>query len=72
MLGAEAFAVLLDAVRECVATGQSQSSRPMEDATALWVALHGYVGLHAAVPDFPWPPGGTVLDNLIDRIALLT
>jgi hypothetical protein len=40
--------------------------------TALWVALHGYVSLHRAIPDFPWPPDDTVLDNLINRLALLT
>ncbi len=43
-----------------------------EDATALWVALHGYVGLRTAIPDFPWPPDEVVLDKLIDRIAMLT
>jgi AcrR family transcriptional regulator len=71
MLGAEAFAFVLDSIRECVAAGKSRSTQPMEDATALWVALHGYVGLRAAVPDYPWPPDDIVLDNLIDRVALL-
>jgi Tetracyclin repressor-like, C-terminal domain len=32
MLGAEAFAFLLDAVRECAATGRSSSTQPNEDA----------------------------------------
>ncbi|MCW2688035.1 MAG: transcriptional regulatory protein, partial [Mycobacterium sp.] len=71
MLGAEAFAFLLDTVRECAATARSNSTKPMEDATALWVALHGYVSLRAAIPDYPWPPDDIVLDNLIDRVALL-
>jgi AcrR family transcriptional regulator len=71
MLGAEAFAFLLDAVRECAAAGKSHSTKPIEDATALWVALHGYVSLRAAIPDYPWPPNDIVLDNLIDRVALL-
>ena len=31
----------------------------------------GYINLEAAVLHFPWPPGDVVLDNLIDRIALL-
>jgi hypothetical protein len=35
------------------------------------VALHGYVGLRTAVADFPWPPGDTLLDVLIDRLARL-
>jgi AcrR family transcriptional regulator len=71
MIGGEAFAFLLDGIRDCVAAGQSRSTEPMQDATALWVALHGHVSLQAAVPDFPWPPGDIVLDNLIDRIARL-
>jgi AcrR family transcriptional regulator len=71
MLGGEAFAFLLDGIRACVATGHSDSAEPMQDAAALWVALHGHVSLRANVPDFPWPPGDIVLDNLIDRIALL-
>jgi hypothetical protein len=37
------------------------SSRPIEDATALWVALHGCVSLRAAIPDYPWPPEDVVL-----------
>jgi AcrR family transcriptional regulator len=72
MLGAKAFSFLIDGIRECAAAGQSDSTRPQEDATALWVALHGYVGLRTAIPDFPWPPDEVVLDNLIDRIAMLT
>jgi AcrR family transcriptional regulator len=70
--GGEAFAVLLDAIRECVDAGASRSIRPVEDATAVWVALHGYVGLRTAVPDFRWPPGDSLLDVLIDRLARLT
>jgi AcrR family transcriptional regulator len=71
MLGAEAFAFLLDGIRDCVAAGKSRSTQPIEDATALWVALHGYVSLRAAIPDYPWPPQDIMLDNLIDRVALL-
>jgi AcrR family transcriptional regulator len=72
MLGAEAFAFLLDAIRECAIAGKSHSTKPIDDATALWVALHGYVSLRAAIPDYPWPPDDIVLDDLIDRVALLT
>jgi AcrR family transcriptional regulator len=72
MVGAEAFSFLIDGIRECVAAGHSDSTQLQEDATALWVALHGYVGLRTAIPDFPWPPEEVVLDNLIDRIARLT
>jgi hypothetical protein len=45
--------------------------RPVDDAIAVWVALHGYVGLRTAVPDFPWPPGDDLLDVLIDGLAQL-
>jgi AcrR family transcriptional regulator len=70
--GGEAFAILLEALQECVDAGVSQSTQPLDDAIAVWVGLHGYVGLHAAVPDFPWPPSDTLLDVLIDRLARLT
>jgi hypothetical protein len=36
------------------------------------VALDGYVSMRAAIPDHPWPPDDIVLDNLIDRVALLS
>ena len=71
MQGAEAFAILLDAIRDCVDAGSSSSTRPVDDATAVWVALHGYVGLRTALPDFPWRPDDSLLDVLVDRLALL-
>jgi acetyl esterase/lipase len=42
-----------------------------------YVAEQGYVVasiqyLHRAIPDFPWPPDDAALDNLINRLALLT
>jgi len=72
MQGGDAFAILLDAVRECATAGASRSAQPIEDATAVWVALHGFVGLRSAIPDFPWPPADALLDALVDRLALLT
>jgi AcrR family transcriptional regulator len=72
MQGGEAFSILLDAVRDCVAVGASRSMQPIGDATAVWVALHGFVGLRSAIPDFPWPPADALLDALVDRLALLT
>ena len=71
MPGGEAFSVLLDAIRACVDSGASQSTHPVDDATAVWVALHGYVGLRMALPDFPWPQDDTLLNDLIDRLARL-
>lgn len=72
MHGREAFAILSDAIRACVDDGTSESTDPAEDAIATWVALHGYVGLQTAVPDFPWPPSDSLLDAMVDRLARLT
>jgi AcrR family transcriptional regulator len=72
LTGGEAFAILLNAIQECVEAGVSRSTQPVDDAVAVWVALHGYVGVRTAVPDFPWPPGDDLLDVLIDRLAQLT
>jgi AcrR family transcriptional regulator len=72
MHGAEAFGFLLDGIDQCVASGVSRSTSPAHDATALWVAVHGFVALRMAVPNFPWPPDAGLLDTLIDRVALLT
>ncbi|MGE0220875.1 TetR/AcrR family transcriptional regulator [Mycolicibacterium sp.] len=72
MVGGEAFAILRDAIGDCVTAGTSGSTNPVDDATAVWVALHGYVGLQAALPDFPWPPEDSLLDTLVTRLARLT
>ena len=69
--GAGAFAILLSAIKECIDAGVSESTQPVDDAIAVWVALHGYVGLRTAVANFPWPPADTLLDVLIDRLARL-
>lgn len=45
MRGADAFAFLLDGIHDRVAAGRSPSVRPALDATALWVAIHGYVSM---------------------------
>lgn len=69
MVGADAFAVLLDAVRDCMATGASNAPSPLAAATALWVALHGYVTLRASTPEFPWQATDETLETLITRLA---
>jgi AcrR family transcriptional regulator len=71
MRGADAFSFLLDGIRDCVAAGRSHSVAPELDATALWVALHGYVTLHADVRNFPWPAEGDLITTLVDRLARL-
>jgi AcrR family transcriptional regulator len=53
--GAESFALLVDALEACVETGLSTSRDVVTNATAVWVALHGTVGLRIALPEFPWP-----------------
>ena len=53
--GAESFALLVQAIEDCVAAGVSASTDAIADATAVWVALHGTVTLRTALPGFPWP-----------------
>jgi AcrR family transcriptional regulator len=69
MIGADAFAVMLDAVRDCIATGASTAPSPLVAATELWVALHGYVTLRTRTPEFPWPDTDEILDDLITQLA---
>ncbi|GIH24970.1 hypothetical protein Aph01nite_32800 [Acrocarpospora phusangensis] len=71
MEGAEAFAFLLDAIRECAIAGRSHSDDLPRDAIALWVGLHGYISLHLSRPHFPWPPAHGIVDTLIDAHAHL-
>jgi AcrR family transcriptional regulator len=72
MPGAKAFAMLVAGIQACVEAGQSTSTDPQRDAVALWAALHGYVGLLASTPEFPWPPHDGVVDQCVDRLAYLT
>jgi len=72
MPGAKAFAMLVGSIHACVKAGQSSSTDPQRDAIAVWAALHGYVGLLASTPEFPWPPQDGVVDQFVDRLAYLT
>jgi hypothetical protein len=63
--GAEAFHVLVDAIRECTAEGSPVSADPFFGATTAWMALHGYATLHPARPDFPWPDEQRLIDHLL-------
>jgi AcrR family transcriptional regulator len=69
MPGAEAFALLVRGIHASVDVGHSSSTDPERDAAVLWAALHGYVGLPATMPDFPWPPHGGVVDQFVDLLA---
>jgi AcrR family transcriptional regulator len=71
MVGAQAFAVLLDAVRACVDSGDSTATSAEHAATQWWVGLHGLSTLRASMPYFPWPPLESQLDDLTDRLLQL-
>jgi hypothetical protein len=76
LAGAGAFGVLVEAVEAAGARGtalpETAPAPPASgvvDATALWVALHGYAALRASVPAFPWPDGlvATLIERLVRR-----
>lgn len=69
MLGYRAFSVLVGRIEACVAARRSRSDDPFADATALWVALHGYATLRTAIPNFPWPAGEQLSDRLVLELA---
>lgn len=69
MPGAEAFTLLLEGIRACLDSGASPPEQTLEAAMAVWVGLHGYVGLRIAAPDFPWPPDDSLLDTVVSRLA---
>ncbi len=73
--GAGAFGVLVEVVAAVRAghsaptgaAGGRVTPAVSTDATALWVALHGYAALRASVPVFPWPED--LLSVLLHRLA---
>jgi hypothetical protein len=69
IIGADAYGVLLDAVRACIDAGDSVESSAQGAAVRVWVSLHGMVTLRASLPWFPWPPRDTLLDELVQRAA---
>ncbi len=70
--GAEAFALLVDGIEECVRAGESASTDIIRDATAVWVALHGTVMLCTALPNFPWPERQAFTRQLVLPLAKVT
>jgi AcrR family transcriptional regulator len=67
LLGGRAFSRLVEAVAR---HGEGRSPETaLRDATAVWVAMHGYVSLRDSVPAFPWPPEEALLDALISRLT---
>ena len=67
--GAETFALLVQAIEDCVTAGVSTSTDVLADATAVWVALHGTVSLRTALPRFPWPDPAASVRQLVLSLA---
>jgi AcrR family transcriptional regulator len=70
--GAEAFALLVRGIEDCVKTGSSASADVIADATAVWVALHGAVTLRTTLPGFPWPEPEPFVRHLVLSLARIT
>ena len=70
--GAEAFALLVRGIEDCVAAGVSGSTDVVADSTAVWVALHGAVTLRSALPGYPWPEPETLVRHLVLSLARIT
>ena len=70
--GAEAFAGLVQDIEDCVRAGISASTDVVADATAVWVALHGTVGLRTALPRFPWPDLAAFVRQFVLALAQVT
>ncbi len=71
-IGAEPFALLVQAIEACVTAGVSASTDVVADATAVWVALHGTVSLRTALPHFPWPDPAAFVRQLVLPLAQVT
>ncbi len=69
IIGADAYGVLLDAVRACVEAGDSAGNSAEAAAVRVWVSLPGMVTLRASLPWLPGPPRDTLLDELVQRAA---
>jgi AcrR family transcriptional regulator len=70
--GAQSFALLVQAIEDCVTAGVSASTDVVADATAVWVALHGTVTLRAALPRFPWPDLAAFVRQRVLLLAQVT
>ncbi len=70
--GAEAFALLVRGIEDCVRAGVSASTDVVADATAVWVAMHGTVTLRTALPGFPWPGPDDFIRHVVLSLARVT
>jgi AcrR family transcriptional regulator len=64
-----AFTLLVNALAACVEAGASASTDPFADATAIWVAMHGYAVLYPSRPAFPWPDTDATLERIVTALA---
>ncbi len=65
----EGFGLLVASLQGCIDAGISASDDPVRDATAIWVALHGFATLHSLLPGFPWPDTNVMLDRIVYGLA---
>jgi AcrR family transcriptional regulator len=70
--GADAFALLVHGIEDCVRAGVSTSTDVLGDATAVWVALHGTVTLRTSLPAFPWPEPDVFIRKVVLSLAGVT
>jgi AcrR family transcriptional regulator len=70
--GAQAFALLVQGIEDCVNAGSSASTDAVADATAVWTALHGAVTLRTTLPGFPWPEPEPFVRHLVLSLARIT
>jgi len=68
----DGFELLVRSIQDCVAAGISASTDAARDATAIWLAMHGYATLPARLPMFPWPDADALLDRIVDGLAQIT
>jgi len=69
-LGDAILALVVDALRECVAAGQATSDNVEADAVALWLGLHGLAHQRLVSPSFAWP--ADIVDRIIHPLAHFT
>ena len=69
---AEAFDLLVTALRDCARAGQIATDDPRANAVTIWAALHGYATLRASLPLFDWPAPQAALDRILSRYAPAT
>jgi AcrR family transcriptional regulator len=71
-LGAEAFGLLVAAIKACVDSGASASTDVTSAGTAVWVALHGAVSLQTTLPLYPWPEPAQFVRQLVLPLAMIS